>query len=269
MNTNGNATGSKPLVTDKIFIAVCEDKGGVGKSVICDLIHAGYSAMGKKVGLIDIDGSNSVGCAQHAEAIFADTSDEGWQAKVSKEIRGMATPGGLDVLVFDSGARDEERVRSEMANFASKMKRVGGCLLVIRPLTTSIFTHENASQFAVDTKDTDIAVVTMEVRAQGRTEKHFQPWRDSVEFKDAIAAGAIPTYVKNLGIDYMDNAVACRLSIGDIANENFDKPTAHPRARQLFGDDGVIWAQDSIDAQMEIWLPVFEKALSLRQTKGC
>ncbi|KAG5181905.1 hypothetical protein JKP88DRAFT_256031, partial [Tribonema minus] len=66
--------------------------------------------------------------------------------------------------------------------------------------------------------------VAMEVRAQGRTEKHFLKWKNSGNYKAAVAAGAIPTFVQNLGIEFMDDAVACRLSIGDIANENFSKP---------------------------------------------
>lgn len=267
MNTNGKVTGSKPVVSGlgKLFIAVVEDKGGVGKSVICDIVHAGFSHLGKKVGLIDIDGSNSVGCMQHADAIFADTSDEGWQAAISKEIRGMMSPEGLDVLILDSGARDGVRFQAELHGFASKMSRVGGRMLVIRPVTTNIFTQENAAQFAIDTQSTDVAVVTMEVRAQGRTEKHFLKWQNSGNYKAAGAAGAVPTFVKNLGIEFMDDAVACRLSIGDIANENFSKPTAHKRSRELFDDTSVVWAQDKIEEQMEIWLPAFRDALKKRE----
>lgn len=267
MNTNGNVTGSKPIVSGfgKLFIATVEDKGGVGKSVICDLLHAGFSQHDMKVGLIDIDGSNSVGCMQHADAIFADTNDEGWQATISKEIRGMSSPGGLDVLILDTGARDGERFQAELPGFASRMARVGGRVLVIRPVTTNIFTHERAAQFATDTENTNVAVVTMEVRAQGRTEKHFQKWRNSENYKAAIAAGAVPTFVKNLGIEFMDDAVACQLSIGDIAGENFGKPTAHKRSRELFDDTSVVWAQDMIDEQITIWLPAFMDALKKRE----
>lgn len=262
MQTNGNAAGFESVLSTKLFIAVCEDKGGVGKSVICDLLHAGFKNQGKKVGMIDIDGSNSVGCAQHTDAIFGDTSDEGWQASISKEISAMTTPNGVDILILDSGARDEARVSEELADFATKMKRVGGQVIVIRPVTTSAFTHENAQNFAADMQGTAISVVTMEVRAQGRTEKHFQRWRDSAHYAAAMEAGAVPTFVKNLGIEFMDNAVACRLSIGDIATGNLDKPKAHKRSRELFDDTSIVWAQDSIDAQMAIWLPAFAQALA-------
>jgi len=87
----------------------------------------------------------------------------------------------------------------------------------------------------------------------------------SENYKAAIAASAVPTFVKNLGIEFMDDAVACRLSIGDIARENFGKPTAHKRSRELFDDTSVVWAQDMIEKQITIWLPAFMDALKRRE----
>lgn len=266
MNTNGNATGSKPLVDSlpPLLIAIVEDKGGVGKSTIADALHAGLTQGGLRVGMIDIDGSNSVGVMQHEDAIFGDTSDAGWQAKISIAVRAMATGKGMHVLILDSGARDEYHVRAELEDFNEKMSAFGGRILVVRPLTTSRFTHANAAKFAQDTAETNIAVVTMEVQAQGRTEKNFTRWRASDACRKAKEAGAEMTHIESFGIEFIDDAVACRLSVGDIARENFDKKTAHPKAREVFGEEGVVWAQDIVKKHMRRWLPVFHAALAKR-----
>lgn len=268
MNRNGNATGSKPMTTGfpPLLIIPLEGKGGVGKSGLCDTCHASFSLAGASVVMIDGDTTNSTAATQHG-ATLTDTSEVGWHAEIGLHIRKIGTPGGPEVVIFDPGARDEVTVRQKLDYFEAEMAEKGGRVLILRPVTTSSFAQGNALDFVSLTKETSIAVVLVEMRIQGRMDKHFDRWRGTKSLARAKSEGAVTGHIDDLGVVFADEAVACHLSFSDIARGNFTKPGAHPAAREFFTDKMQLWCQDWLKSQKAHLFPTFLKALEARPLK--
>lgn len=268
MNRNGNRTGSKPLDSGfpPLLLIVLEGKGGVAKSVTSVAAHYCFSSLGYVTLAAESDTTNSIMSSTHDNVVFVSAGKAGWHTTIGVHLQRMGQPGGGDVMVFDTGARDEVHVRPKLDYFAKCMRAVGGQVLVIRPITTSASAQRNAINFAT-TAGSEIATVFMQVRAQGRAEEHFARWSATDSLRQAKKAGCVDTWIDDLGVEEADEAVALGLSFADVATENFAKAGEDEKeARAYFDEAKVLWFQDWLEAQRERWLPAFRQALANRQT---
>lgn len=267
MNRNGNTTGSKPIENGfpPMLIIVMEGKGGVGKSVTADAAHYCFASSGYVVRDIETDTTNSTMSTVRADVLLADTAEAGWRSAVNVLITEKLEGTSLDVIIMDVGARDEVHVRAELEFFVETMARVGGQVLVIRPVTTSSFAQRNAIDFAMTTAHGLIATVFMQIRAQGRKEHHFARWSKTQSLAEAKHAGACDTWIDDLGVEIADEAVGLGLSFGDIAEKNFAKAGEEAdEAREYFDARKVDWVQSWLKDQKKRWLPVFRQAIANR-----
>ncbi len=268
MNRNGNRTGSKPIGSGfpPVLIIVLEGKGGVAKSVTADAVHYTFASLGCATLAAESDTTNSIMSSIHDDVVFVNVMRPGWHTIIGEHLLKMGQPGGADAVVFDTGARDDVHVRARLDYFAHTMARVGGRVLVIRPVTTSGSAQRNAIDFAMSTDGTTIATVFMQVRAQGRTEEHFGRWQSTGSLRKAKQSGAVDTWIDDLGVEEADEAVALGLSFADVAAENFAKAgEGAGEARAYFDEAKVLWFQDWLETQKARWLPVFRQALANRK----
>jgi hypothetical protein len=266
VNRNGNRTGSKPLESGfpPLLLIVLEGKGGVAKSVTADAAHYCFSSLGYVTLAAESDTTNSIMSSTHDDVVFVSAGKAGWHTTIGVHLQRMGHPGGADVIVFDTGARDEVHVRAKLDYFARTMAAVGGQVLVIRPITTSASAQRNAIDFAA-TDGSKIATVFMQVRAQGRAEEHFERWSATESLREAKEAGCVDTWIDDLGVEEADEAVALGLSFADVATENFARAGENEaEARAYFDEAKVLWFQDWLEAQRERWLPAFRQALANR-----
>lgn len=264
MNRNGNRTGSKPLGSGfpPLLVIVLEGKGGVGKSVNADTANYIFASMGCVTLTAESDGTNSIMSTIHDNVVFVNVMRPGWHTVIGKHLLRMGQPGGPDVIVFDTGARDEVHVREKLAYFAQTMQAVGGQILIIRPITTSGSAQSNAIDFAKATAGTGIATVFMQIRAQGRTEEHFRRWSATGSLQKAKQIGAVDTWIDDLGVEEADEAIALGLSFASVATEKFDRSHDPEAAKAYFDEEKVLWFQDWLETQKARWLPVFQQALA-------
>ena len=268
MNRNSNKTGSKPLENGfpPLLIIVLEGKGGVAKSVTADAAHYCFSSLGYVTLAAESDTTNSIMSSTHDDVVFVSAGKPGWHTTIGVHLQRMGQPGGGDVMIFDTGARDEVHVRPKLDYFARCMGAVGGQVLVVRPITTAASAQRNAIDFAMTTAGSNIATVFMQVRAQGRAEEHFARWSATDSLRQAKKAGSVDTWIDDLGVEEADEAVALGLSFADVATENFAKAGEDEReARAYFDEAKVLWFQDWLEAQRERWLPAFRQALANRR----
>jgi hypothetical protein len=271
VNRNGNRTGSKPLESGfpPLLLIVLEGKGGVAKSVTADAAHYCFSSLGYVTLAAESDTTNSIMSSTHDDVVFVSAGKAGWHTTIGVHLQRMGHPGGADVIVFDTGARDEVHVRAKLDYFARTMAAVGGQVLVIRPITTSGSAQRNAIDFAMSTAGSAIATVFMQVRAQGRTEEHFTRWEATGSLRDAKQVGAVDTWIDDLGVEEADEAVALGLSFADVAAENFARAGEdESEARSYFDEAKVLWFQDWLEEQKARWLPAFRQALANRRVDG-
>lgn len=268
MNRNGNTTGSKPIESGfpPTLIIVMEGKGGVGKSVTADAINFSFTSEGYMVGGVETDTTNSNQSSIHEGVLLADTSEAGWRSAVGVLAKQKRNGSGPHIIIMDVGARDEVHVRGELGYFTRVMADVGGQVLVIRPVTTSSFAQANAIDFAMTTAGSAVAVVFMQMRAQGRKEHHFARWSSTKSLAAAKQAGACDTWIDDLGVEIADEAVGFGLSFAAVASENFAKAGEDAdEARAFFDDRKVEWVQSWLEDQKARWLPVFRQALANRR----
>ena len=138
MKKNGNVTGSKPVEGDgfpPLLVIVLDGKGGVSKSVISGTVVFGFQTLGEVMAKFDTDTTNSTLTAMYEDARLIDVRKAEWSAPIVFAISQIGNDGVSRMLLIDTGARDEARIKERLPMIATKMAAVGGRLLVIRPIT--------------------------------------------------------------------------------------------------------------------------------------
>lgn len=248
-----------------LLIIVLDGKGGVGKSVISGTVVFSFESLGALMAKFDTDTTNSTLTDMYGDSRLIDVSKADWSAPITYAISQIATDGAPRMMLIDAGARDEARIKERLGVIATKMAAMGGRLLVIRPITTSNYAQTNAIEFAMATMKTDMAVVFMRIEAQGRTPSDFDDWKNLVALNEALATGAVDTFMSDLGVKHADNAVAYGLSFADVAMGNFEKlGEDEGRARRDLPPETQGWFLDWLVEHRERWLAAFREALVKR-----
>jgi hypothetical protein len=221
----------------KILALVLENKGGAGKSTIAQIVVETLRLNGERIHVIETDTSNSsMATTGLATGAVASTREEGFEGALIEAIR-MIDRQKVDHAVVDCGARDEADVMPLIPDLARDMTRIGGKLVVFRPITTNHFIQNNAVECARTLAGTDAGVIFVSNISCGRRAEHFRRWYATKTFANLTEAGVVSMEIGDAGPVLADNAVSLGLSFGDVAMGNLDKAGRYAElARELFDD---------------------------------
>lgn len=237
-----------------IVAIVMEGKGGVGKSLIAQLLKAALEFDGKNaVHVVDTDSTNSsmVQIFGQDNVDFVDFADESSLGQFGLLIDNLRDQT-FHAAVIDSGARDEQAMT---ARIPAMLHRIGKTktnakIVVLRPITLSSHVQANAEAFCLGpAKSLEIPVVLVKNLGQGRKPADFAAWENSDRRKKCLEAGAAEIDLPNLGARWSDECSGFSLPIADVALANFDKVAAVDRAEaeKLFTPAVRMWFAEYLD----------------------
>ena len=208
----------------KVVTLVLENKGGVGKSRIAEILY--YTLTdgedpSRKVLVAETDDANRsmkmVGASE-----FINLNQVEWTGQL-EYIGERIAAGEFDHAVIDCGARDERPMRAFLPDYARFLAGLGVRLVVVRPLTLSTFVQNNAYRFATKVKTGDMAVIAVRNLSQGRTLALFKQWLEKRARAEMLDAGVIEIDMQDAGPRWSDEAVGYGLSFADIVFGRYDK----------------------------------------------
>lgn len=208
----------------KVVTLVLENKGGVGKSRIAEILY--YTLTdgedpSRKVLVAETDDANRsmkmVGASE-----FINLNQVEWTGQL-EYIGERIAAGEFDHAVIDCGARDERPMRAFLPDYARFLAGLGVRLVVVRPLTLSTFVQNNAYRFATKVKTDDMAVIAVRNLSQGRTLALFKQWLEKRARAEMLDAGVIEIDMQDAGPRWSDEAVGYGLSFADIVFGRYDK----------------------------------------------
>lgn len=214
---------SRGAVFARVVALVLENKGGVGKSRIAEILYYtltdGEDAS-KKVLVGETDSANRtmkmVGASE-----FIDLNQVEWTGQL-EYIGERIAAGEFDHAVIDCGARDETAMRAFLPEYARLLAGMGIRLVVVRPLTLSTFVQNNAYRFVTKVKTDDMAVIAVRNAGQGRTGQ-FGHWLAKRARAEMLSCGVIEIEMEDAGPRWSDEAVGYGLTFADIAFGRFGK----------------------------------------------
>ena len=223
------------------LVIVMDDKGGIGKSLLAQLLTALLRCncdRDEEVLVIDSDSENSSSYQIDPQARMLDLkrNREGAFLSAFKGVR----DGTCRHIVVDIGAREEQPVIAMLPWLLSIVRRLGGRIIVARPITLGSHNQRNARRF-MDTADRlDIPVVLVQNEGQGRDGEYFEDWRNSRTCAECLEMGAAHTEMLDFGVRNSDEAIGFGLSLADCAVQNFSKiedEEERALAKRYFVDD--------------------------------
>ncbi len=201
-----------------------DDKGGIGKSLLAQLLTALLRCNSDKdedVIVIDSDGENSSSYQIDPQARMLDLkrNREGAFLSALKNVR-----DGLGRhIVVDIGAREEQPMIAMLPWLLSIVRRLGGRIIVARPITLGSHNQRNVRRFMTVADQLDIPVILVQNEGQGRDSEYFDDWRNSRTCAECFELGAVQTEMLNFGVRNSDEAIGFGLSLADCAVQNFAK----------------------------------------------
>lgn len=226
-----------------LVIFVLEDKGGVGKSVIAQMIAAMLSFEQKYlVQMVDTDFSNSTSAQIFTGARMLNLNEKASLGAFSNLLRALKEKM-FHHLVFDVGAREEKTVRLLLKTIVGLVRALGGEVVVFRPISLGSHNQTNACNFMDVAEPLGISTVFVVNEGQGRLVEYFDRWKSSVARSTALNRGAVETHIHDAGILYLDEAIGFGLSLTEIALRDFTKLSDEDRvaAEGVFTEDVCAW----------------------------
>jgi hypothetical protein len=214
---------SRGMVFTKFVTLVLENKGGVGKSRIAEILYytlTNGEDPSRKVLVGETDSANRtmkmVGASE-----FIDLNLVEWTGRL-EYIGERIAAGEFDHAVIDCGARDETPMRAFLPEYARFLAGLGVRLVVVRPLTLSTFVQNNAYRFVTKIKTDDMAVIAVRNLSQGRTLAMFDGLAKGAR-TEMLARGVIEIAMEDAGPRWSDEAVGYGLSFADIVFGRYAK----------------------------------------------
>lgn len=236
----------------KIFALVVENKGGVGKSLIAQILSIALDQKGDgRVQLIDADvATKSFSSVTQARILDPNKIESvGAILNVIEDIASDVHSGA----VMDTAGGDEEVIRSLLPWLTARAREKGVRLLVARPITISTRVQAGASRFAHDNREN----WTLLVRnlGQGREKDDFAGWEASDARKFALANGAVEVELTNAGTRWGDEAAGFGLSLAEAALGRFDRLKDGERqfAESVFTRDIRSWLTVWLSRQVTVF----------------
>ncbi len=210
------------LTTFTVFI-VLDDKGGVGKSFIAQVVAAIIRYFDKyDVGMIDTDYSNSSTAQIDQNTKMLNLDEKVWMGTMIKIVRDLASQK-IHHAVLDAGARDERKIRKLLPGLNDLVRNAGGRIVVIRPITLGPHNQHNAATFMDIAQDLKIPTIFVCNEGQGRYPEYFDTWKSTDTLGNAFEKGAVQTSITDADVRYVDGAVGFGLSMMDVATADFSK----------------------------------------------
>lgn len=128
-------------------ILLMENKGGVGKSLMAELVSSALVGAEKIVARADTDSANASFTTIYPDARFVDLSES--NVKAGGELAAVildSADAGAEYLIIDTGARDEARIKGLLDQVLGMVKDVAK-FVVFRPVNLNLQVHQNALDF--------------------------------------------------------------------------------------------------------------------------
>ena len=234
------------LSTIKPIFPVLGGKGGIGKSLLAQILATKSRETYRSVFVVDTDHSNNSTRSIDPDARMLDIWDvtaRGGLAVLLAELK--ATPSCAAVI--DTGAQEDAPLIDMLEWLAREAGRAGACLVPVLPLSLSTHTQRRAVEFAAIAARLRVPVVFVRNLGQGRTAADFAVrWGRSRTRAEAIERGAVETELPDAGARWADEAGGYGLSLADVALGRWAK--AGSKADE---------AAASFDASARAWLNIY------------
>ncbi len=226
----------------RFFVIVLEQKGGVGKSLLCSVVNETLKITATKpVHLIDADVVNRnlsrSGLTQAGDALNAGRIDfEGFLFTAAERL----SAGEIGGVVIDSAAGGEAHFRPHLAELAQALRNSSPSvrLVIVRPLTTSPLVHDNILDFGENFLTADMGILLARNLGQGRTREDYEEFDGSPEYREMRRLGMVECILESAGARYSDMITGFNKSFAEIALNEPDQLGLQDRqleiARKVF-----------------------------------
>jgi len=243
----------------KIFAIVVENKGGVGKSLIAQIVAETLRDLDdnkiprNRVLMMDSDLITKSTLRTDTSTVPVDFSRPESLGFIGEAALDLFK-GEYDAVVLDTAAGEEARIE-DILIYLSKIfaRQPDAEIVVFRPITLSSLVQENAISFALDSIPRGIRTIFVRNLGQGRLDSDFSAWRQNPERKRALEMGAGECALDNAGTQYADEANSYGLSIAAAALGRFDLALdgMSERASRVFNTRIQIFLSEWIGNQVE------------------
>ena len=239
------AVNAVNLTALKILILVIGGKGGIGKSLLSQIIASKLRAMFKQVFTVDTDHTNNTTKSIDPGARMVDLWDVKARGGLSLVMAAMKKAPNC-AAVIDTGAQEDKLVDDVMEWLVEQAKDSGVTIIPVLPIVLSVHNQTKAIEFSLTAERLSLPLVYVKNLGQGRTKRDFERhWDKTNSLADALARGAAETVLLDAGARYADEAGGYGLSLADAALGNFEK--AGDKAEE---------AAASFDADDRAWLNI-------------
>lgn len=260
-----------PFMGKFIFLIVMDNKGGIGKSLISQ-IFANMLAFDEKykVRMLDTDSSNSSTAQIDPEARMVLLNEKIGLGVVLRAFQEVADKL-VNHIVMDVGAREEGAVKKHLPRWIQAITRLGGRVVVVRPITLGSHNQRNAADFMKFAVEHNIAVVFVRNEGQGRFPEYFDRWKKSETREKALEMGAVETYIEDADARYADEAIGYGISIADVATRDFskiEKQEDREEAQKYFNEDIATFLNDWLRQSVLRFAAAVHEALAVVEARS-
>lgn len=241
------------LRTTKPFVPIVGGKGGIGKSLVTQLITAALRTT-HRVRMIDTDHGNSSTASIDPDATMVDLRDSAARGALLVQLQALAASQD-GAVVMDTGAQEDGLVRAVLAWLAREARKAGITVVPVLPLTLSSHAQGQAIAFAEHAQSLGLPVLLVKNLGQGRKFGDYDRWLSTGARQAALDRGAVEVDLPDLGARWTDEAAGYGLSLADAAGGRFDKAALgldEARAASTIAAASIIF-----DASIRAWLNIF------------
>ena len=207
----------------KIIALVLGGKGGIGKSLIAQIIANRLRATHSKVITVDTDHTNNTTASIDPDARMLDIWDvkaRGGLAVLIDELKNSTSCAA----VIDTGAQEDKPMIDIMDWVVKEAIRAGVVVVAVLPLTLPTHNQRTAVEFSDLAERLSVPLVYVKNLGQGRAREDFaRRWDKSNARAGALSRGAVEIELLDAGARYADEAGGYGLSLADAALGRFEK----------------------------------------------
>ncbi|MCW2275319.1 hypothetical protein GJ654_12410 [Rhodoblastus acidophilus] len=227
-----------------LWILICAQRGGIGKSFATQLLHSMLMMLGLRITVLDADVGNSSTLTLYPDARSVDLQSptaRGYIVRAINELKERVA----DAALMDVGAGKQQLVMELLPRVSTLAKAAGVRIVWVHPVTSCNFVQTEAVRAVDIAKQHGIGLVWARQLGQGHEKDDYHYW-EKTSARAAGLAYAVECEVPNASRFLVDNAASLGLSLADVAFGNFEKlaPDDRAIAEQLFSADVRCFAAD-------------------------
>lgn len=217
------AVNTVDLTALKILILVIGGKGGIGKSLLSQIIAARLRAMFQQVFTVDTDHTNNTTRSIDPGAKMIDLWDVKARGGLSLVFDAMKKASNC-AAVIDTAAQEDKLIDDVMDWMAERATAAGVTIIPVLPIVLSVHNQRKAIDFSITAERLSLPLVYVTNHGQGRKKEDFdRRWSKTRSRAEALARGATETVLLDAGARYADEAGGFGLSLADAALGRFEK----------------------------------------------